>query len=360
MNRILHLLAALLVFSAAASAQQGLRYTDARSLTVVGKLCETVNFYDRIDADKYPGMTSGEKGQAAMSAGIMVAFSTDSPYIGVDAVYRKAQSGGNSSSIATKGFDLYVRDTDGRWKWAANGMPAKTPEREPVHIKLSSVLDATWKDCLLYLPLFSSLNEVMLVTSEDSGIRPLENPFKGRVAVLGSSFTHGSGVSRPGMSWSAQLSRMTGWQFINLGFSGNCKLQPYFAQALADARDIDAYIIDGFSNPTPQEVGERLKPFIEILKGAKPDVPVIFLNTIYREKRNFSGSYSERENGKQTTADELMTALVKQYPQLYWINDTCATDSTHEWTSDGTHPDDYGYYLWALSVKDRIMEILQK
>ena len=181
---------------------------------------------------------------------------------------------------------------------------------------------------------------------------------KGRIAVFGSSFTQGASAERPGLTYSAQLSRMTGYHFINMGFCGNSKLQPYFADALLDAEDVDAYVFDAFSNPTPEQVKERLFPFIEKFQERKPGIPLIFIKTLYREKRNFNPAYDAKEQAKMDMADSLMTIAVQKYPNVYWIETTNTVDGTHEWTADGTHPSGYGYHLMAKSLLEPLKAIL--
>ena len=39
---------------------------------------------------------------------------------------------------------------------------------------------------------------------------------------------------------------------------------------------------------------------------------------------------------------------------------TCATAPNHETSVDGTHPSDYGYTLWAESIRKPIVKILRK
>ncbi len=332
-------------------------YTDALGLTVVGKFTQTVHPWDRLDERE--GMTDGEKGQARHCSGMAVAFATNSKSIGVRVVWRKkASDGGNMGAIAARGFDLYIQK-DGRWLWAGNGHPRNTPQ-EPLEVELIKDSGSGEKHCLVYLPLYSQIESLDIVTVEGSWIEPDVQPFKGRIAVWGSSYTHGSGAGRCAMTWEAQLSRATGYNFINLGFSGNCKLQPYFADALLEAEPVDAFVFDAFSNPSPQEVRERLEPFIRRFVEARPGVPLIFLQTLRREKRNFSPSYDAKEHAKRATAEELMQQMAAKYPQVYWVNTTHATSENHEATSDGSHPDSYGYTLWMQSVKDPILEILTK
>ena len=66
-----------------------------------------------------------------------------------------------------------------------------------------------------------------------------------------------------------QFMRRTGLQPITLGFNGNCKMQPYFADVLEQV-EADAYVFDPFSNPNIPMIKERLRPFIERMVKAHP------------------------------------------------------------------------------------------
>ncbi len=333
---------------------QEYKYTDAQQLTVVSKLLETKNPYHRIETSRYDGFTSGEATQCRQSAGIAIAFRTNSNFIGIDVKYATLSS---KLDRGMCGFDLYIRK-DGKWMWAWNNVPSKVVKDEFITLPLLQSSVQGWKECLLYLPLQSELSDLQIVTDTDSVVEPLQMPFKGRIAVFGSSFTQGACAERPGLTYSAQLSRMTGYHFINMGFCGNSKLQPYFADALLEAEDVDAYVFDAFSNPTPQQVEERLFPFIEKFQARKPGIPLIFIKTLYREKRNFNPAYDAREQAKMDMADSLMTIAVSKYPNVYWIETTNTVDGTHEWTADGSHPSGYGYHLMAKSLLEPLKAIL--
>lgn len=353
--RFFALLTALFISLTNLSAQEYC-YTDAQTLTVVSKLLPTSNPYHRIETGKYSGFTSGEMIQCRQSAGIAIAFKTNSDFIGIDVKYATLS---NRLDRGMCGFDLYVKK-DGQWVWAWNNVPSKVIKNDFIHMPLLQKSVEGWKECLLYLPLQSEMSEVQIVTDADSEILPLDNPFKGRIAVFGSSYTQGACAERPGLTYSAQLSRMIGYHFINMGFCGNSKLQPYFADALLDAEDVDAYVFDAFSNPTPQQVEERLFPFIEKFQARKPGIPLIFIKTLYREKRNFNPAYDAREQAKMDMADSLMTIAVSKYPNVHWIETTNTVDGTHEWTVDGSHPSGYGYHLMAKSLLEPLTAILSQ
>jgi hypothetical protein len=336
----------------AASAQQEINVLD---LGLQGKLTETVNPFDRFNADEYPAVYDDAKTlitQVRSSAGYFVAFKSDTKNIRVKINYRKPEHYGPC--------DLYIKK-DGRWLYAGS----QTQCRNGRLIDLVRHMDGSEHECIVYFPLQQPIESMKLIIDSNASIESIDCPFRHRIAALGSSFTQGAGVTRPGLTWSAQLSRMTGLMFINMGFCGNCKLQPFYAQVLGRS-DAEAYVIDAFSNPSAQEVKDRLYIFIDTLREAEKEVgkdpkPIIFLRTIWREGNNFNVKKREREEGKIATAEEMMASAVKDYELVYWVNTTDATDyKYHETCTDGTHPNDYGYTLWAESILKPVTKILAK
>lgn len=337
---------------------QEYRYVEATDLTILGKMFpDTPHPYHRLDTARYKGFTAAETSRVLESAGIIVAFKTDSPSIRVKAEYGYIYKGGSTTGFSIKGYDLYIRKGD-RWLWAAAGMPKEDDNSDPV--QLISHMDGSLHECLLYLPARAEVLSVQVGVEEGRSLDPLENPFRHRIGVFGSSFTHGVSTSRSGMAWPSILTRETGIQMLNLGLSGRCKLQPAFAAALAEAPDVDAFIFDSFSNPTIEEIEARLFPFIETMQAAHPGKPLIFLQTIYREKRNFNTLEDQQEQDRIVAAGRLMKQACKKYKDVYYITSTNATSPERDTSVDGTHPDDYGYTLWAHSVKKPILRILKK
>ena len=347
---VLILLAALV--SATLSAQV---FTEASDLTLVGKIIDTPNPYHRVDTVKYKGFTKGENLQVRCPAGLAVLFRTDAPSITLRATGDFSYQANNTMRIASHGFDLYIRK-DGEWLWAAACAPA--PRNPQAPMELIKDMAPGVKECLLYLPIYSELTSLKIGVPEGARLEPMESPFRHRVAIFGSSFTQGISTSRAGMSYPDQFTRHTGIQMLPLGCSGNCKMQPYFADVLADV-DADAFVFDAFSNPNAKMIEERLFPFIERLQAAHPGKPLIFQQTIRREKRNFDTKVEANEAAKQHMADSLMKIAVKRYKDVYYIRPN-ASSPLQESSVDGIHPDDYGYYLWSRSIEKPLKKILRK
>ena len=331
-------------------------FTEASDLNLIGKILEdTPNPYHRVDTVKYKGFTVGENRQVRCPAGLAVLFKTNSTTISVKTDFGWQHNAVNTMGIAYRGYDLYIKD-GGQWLWAASG--ATRHDKGDDNLVLIKNMDNSEKECMLYLPIYSECNSVKIGVQEGAEISAIESPFRHRIGIFGSSYTHGISTSRPAMSYPMQLMRWTGLQFLSLGCSGNCKMQPYFAEVLCDA-DVDALIFDSFSNPDATMINERLFPFIEKIQSAHPDIPLIFQQTIYREKRNFDLATEKKENDKQEMAAKLMKEACRKYKNVYFIQ-TNATDELHETSVDGIHPGDYGYTLWAKSIEKPLLKILKK
>ena len=352
------LMLSLAVFTATAQSKKvEYKFTEASDLTMVGKLMpDTPNPYHRVDTVKFKGFTKSENKQVRMSAGLSVAFKTDSKTITIKTKYEDRSFPVNTGGLSARGYDLYIRK-DGKWLWAASAV-AKDNKPDD-NVTIIKDMDGTMHECLLYLPVFSEESSIKIGVEKNATIEAIDNPFRHRIGIFGSSFTHGISTSRAGMSYPDQLSRMTGLQFLSLGCSGNSKLQTYFADVLC-AADVDALVFDGFSNPEAPMIKERLFPFIERIQKAHPDIPLIFQRTIRREYRNFNTDRDDNERVKTAMADSLMDIAVKKYKNVYYIKTTCATSEDHEATVDGVHPSDYGYTLWAKSIEKPIKKILKK
>ena len=360
MKRIFYLIAAILICAESwAQTPKDVKYvfTEASDLNLIGKILkDTPNPYHRVDTVRYKGFTKGENNQVRCASGLAVLFKTNSSTISVKTEYGYQYNAVNTMPLAYRGYDLYIKK-DGQWLWAGAGATKEGAQSSDNKVIVKD-MDRSEKECLLYLPIYCELRSVQVGVEEGASIESIESPFRHRVGIFGSSYTHGISTSRAGMSYPMQFMRHTGIQILSLGCSGNCKLQPYFADVLCDA-EVDALIFDAFSNPGASMIEERLFPFIEKIQSAHPDIPLIFQQTIYRESRNFNHSSDKNEQAKQDMAAKMMKEACKKYKNVYFIQ-TNATDAMHETSVDGTHPGDYGYTLWARSIEKPILKILKK
>lgn len=353
---LLTLLVSMVAFGGyAAKKLPKLEFTPGSELTLINKLMDTPRRYARVDTLKYDGFTDYQRRNLVQySAGLALAFETNSDYIYANIDFIMRGTAWNGPAMSVSGLDLYIKAADGKWKYAGNNTPH---EKDDETFELVSNLGEGNKECLVYLPTYSTVGEVNIGVAPGSYIRPIENPFRHRIVFWGSSFTHGASTSRAGMAYPLQLERATGLHIPVLGVSGNSKLQQSFARVLADT-PADAFVFDAFSNPSPKEIEENFEPFMATLRAAHPTTPVIFMQTIYRERRNFDKKNDRNEQAKMDMAEKMVRKAMESDPNVYLIYPDAGGDTGT--TCDGTHPSDLGYYLWMESIRQPILDILAK
>ncbi len=334
--------------------QKDIRYVDASQLTLIGKALPTPCPYHRIDTVAFKGFSKHENQQARCSAGLAVVFRTNSPRIDLLPLYKWEYRKDNVTGIAAAGFDLYIKQ-EGKWTYANSLAPSKRNES----FTLMYGMGPGEKECMLYLPIYSELESLKIGIQSEATIEAIPNPFGQKIVFFGSSFTQGIGASRPGMSYPLQIERNTNLHVCNLGFSGNAKLQSYFAEVIA-AIEADAFVFDVFSNPNAKQIKERLQKFVDIIVAKHTATPLIFVKTISRGNEVFNTYIHERENSKKEVVEELMKEIMKKYPNIYLINNPLPAPESHDTSTDGTHPSDLGYHFWAKNLEKEIIRILNK
>lgn len=258
------------------------------------------------------------------------------------------------TAISRKGLDLYI-ERGGQWVYAGFGWP-KGDNHDSA---LVEYMDQGEKTCLLYLPLWDEVLSLELGVDGDSRIEAVPNPFRHRIVVLGSSITHGASAGRPGMTWTARLAREMGLDFLNLGYSGQCKLQPEFARMLAEM-EADAFVFDAFSNPSAREIGERLDSFVATVRKAHPSTPLIFIQTEVRETGNFNLRARKFESDKRAAAEAGIRRLMKDDRNIYFIDSPGMIGTDHLGTVDGSHPSDQGFMHMTRHLEPQLRKIFRK
>ena len=214
------------------------KYVDASTLTLIGRTCPMEgNPYYRVDTARYHFDNAAIRRYCGYPAGVAVLFTTDSRSIEARWTTTPRSYGWNMTPVMQRGMDLYIR-RDGIWTMAGAARPGLEDRHSGTIVEH---MDRQPRECMLYLPTWSELLTLEIGVDDDATVTPLASPYKHRVIVFGSSITHGASASRPGMAYPARMSRMTGIEFVNLGYSGNCKLQPEFARLLAET-DADAFL----------------------------------------------------------------------------------------------------------------------
>jgi hypothetical protein len=109
---------------------------------------------------------------------------------------------------------------------------------------------------LLYLPLYNGVVDVAIGVPEAAVLAAAPVRRELPVVFYGTSITQGGCASRTGTCHVAFLGRWLDRPVINLGFSGNGRMEPEVAELLSEI-EAAAYIIDCLPNMNGDLVSER-------------------------------------------------------------------------------------------------------
>lgn len=288
------------------------------------------------------------------SAGHAVYFETTSGSLSVHWKLKEILKMKGATSTSANGMDLYIIE-NGRWRFvtSCSGLELEN------NVEIMAFMDDRPKQYCLNLPLFSEPEYVRIGIDQGSTIKKL-NPFSRQpILFYGTSIVHGSAVCRPGMTYPAQISRTLGLPHINLGFSGNARMEIAIAHLLAE-QNPSLYVIDPLPNMGPDLVKANAYPFLKYLLEKKRNVPVLMVSCIpycsYGYIRSTTKTYNESNPQFQLVYEKLKE---EGFDNLYYFNAENVLGDDYEGTLDGTHPSDLGFYRFAQSLLPTIKGLIK-
>ncbi len=354
MRKLLTIVFALSLYQLYSQAP-GMVFTDALQLTVTGRAFNRVTGYDRVDTIKYNTIPAAVKKLLTNPAGMAITFTTNSNTISARWTMNAAARGlPNMTAIASSGLDLYIK-LNKTWVFAGTGVPRGTT----TEATLVTAMENGEKECLLYLPLYNAMDKLEIGVTAGSNIQALSNPFTNTIVVYGSSITQGASACRPGLAYPAQLARQYGYNFINLGLSGNGKMEPEVAGMIADI-NADVFILDCAANPTADEIYERTNRFVKIIRSKHPVAPIVMIQSVVREGGTFNVNIRGRVAAQNKAFKDEFEKLIKDgITNLHIIESVNFLGTDHEGTIDGTHPTDVGFSRFIEAIIPKLMPVIE-
>jgi hypothetical protein len=345
----------------ATKAAAPIHWTNIRELGVEGQgWRDTEAPYDRLPARAEDKVRVPVWRLSRNSAGMHVRFITDAPSIHARwAVTSSNLAMTHMAATGVSGLDLYVKTDKDEWRWLAVGRP----EKQTNSTALITNLPPARREYLLYLPLYNGTHFVEVGVPEGATLTKAGAWGAGTrkpMLFYGTSILHGACASRPGMVHSAILGRRFHFPHINLGFSGNGKMEPELADLLAEL-DPSVYVLDCLPNMNAAEVTERVEPFVKKLRAAHPRTPIVLV-----EDRTYADSFLIASKQKRNEAsraalkaayDRLRKAGVKD---LHYLQGADLLGDDGEGTVDSSHPNDLGFMRQADAHAKVLAPILKK
>ncbi|HEV7350020.1 SGNH/GDSL hydrolase family protein [Telluribacter sp.] len=327
---------------------------------------ETKNRYDRLPARAEGKVRPVVWNLSRQSAGLMLRFRSNAPEIKVRYVVEGKHALPHMPATGASGVDLYGISSDGDWRWcSAKFTFSDTIEYHYRNIEPNDAYHKLGREYRLYLPLYNSVKWMEIGVPEGALFSPLPVRSDKPIVVYGTSIAQGACASRPGMAWTAILSRKLDHPLVNLGFSGNGRLENEVLELLPEI-DAKVYLLDCLPNLVNRadypldEVKNRILNAVRGLRQKKPATPIVLSEHAgYTDEAISPGSRL-----RYTEVNEVLRAAFAQLQaegisQLYLLPKSDFGQDI-ETMVDGTHPNDLGMMRYAEGYVALLRKVLRE
>ncbi|MCM4167974.1 hypothetical protein KCTC52924_01205 [Arenibacter antarcticus] len=300
------------------------------------------------------------------AAGLSIRFWSDARSISVRYTVKGSHAMPHMPATGVSGVDLYAKSSDGESQWYRG----RYSFGDTIHYHYNSIdprekYHEKGREYQLYLPLYNEVEWLEIGVSPESDLNPLPLRQERPIVIYGTSIAQGGCASRPGMAWTSILERKLDRPLINLGFSGNGRLESELIDLITEI-DAKVVVLDclpnlvATKNRSLEEVLQLMKSAVFKIREKRPKVPILLVEhggysdglvDVERKK-----AYTDLNRMAQQAFNQLQVAGVSN---LYLLGKEEINLSMESFV-DGTHPTDLGMMEYALAYEKKIREILKE
>jgi len=361
-RRKIGLLLSILSIGLIASAQDSLKWIDPiKEQSILGRVDDqSLTGFTRLPDAIKNDVRDAVWSLGTNGAGLYMDFNTDAEEI----VVRYTVSGGldmpHMPKTGVSGLDLYAVDNSGDWSWT----PGDYSFKDTITYKFGPIVSDAQKQYRLYLPLYNSVTWMEVGVSRGASIEFVKQEKK-PIIVYGTSIAQGGCASRPGLAWTNVLGRSLNRPIINLGFSGNGRLEKPILDLIAKT-EASVIVLDCLPNLTgvtaenDQRIDSLVQAAVHYLRSAQPNTPIILTDHSSGGNKKIL-DLKDNELYERTTKAGVASfeKLEKEgVRNLYRLsNADIALDINS--TVDYAHPNDYGMMKISNAYQKLIAKILE-
>lgn len=289
------------------------------------------------------------------SAGLILHFKTLATEIVIEYGVSEDKAFPHMPATGVSGIDLYRKD-QGTWA-RATGKYAFGDTIRYRFMGLPQVLQPS--AYTLYLPLYNHVTWLRIGVPEGATIEPESPSTALPLVVYGTSIAQGACASRPGMAWTAVLGRILQVPVINLGFSGNGRLEPevvtYITQLQARVFILDC--LPNLVDQTAEEVSKRTIATVERLRDKHPHTPILLTEHLGYGDEATNSEHAALSRKMNEGLEAAFATLQKKGAKKIYLLTKSEIGLTENDYVDGIHPNDAGMLQYARAYAKKLAQI---
>lgn len=296
------------------------------------------------------------------TSGGRVRFCTDSARVAVRVQMPQNGRMPHMTALGSSGFDLYVRQEDGTFRYYASFVPPT--EYAPVYEAPVYFADSHPRELLIHFPLYDAVDRLEIGVEPEASLTP-GTPYRDALPLVfyGSSITQGGCASRPGNSYEAQISRRFNADFVNLGFSGNARGETAVADYLASMKMSLCMLDYDHNSPSAAELDRTHEKLFLTVREKQPDLPILLATKT--DPIRDPQMEADEDIRRAIVSRTYENALRRGDKQVRFVDGRYVFSrladkglSPYDCTVDGCHPNDLGFFCMAQAFGDAIADLL--
>ncbi|PLK42500.1 SGNH/GDSL hydrolase family protein [Emticicia sp. TH156] len=365
MKHILSLCFSLLVISFSSSAQPIKWWNPAQATypVIEGRAWHTnlARPYDRLPAKAEKTVREAVWTLGQHTAGEYIKFTTNATEITVRYQVTKSKSMDHMPATGVSGVDLYGLDANNNWQWIRGAYSFG----DTVQYKFTNVISTVpFKEFRLYLPLYNIPKWMQVGVPDGKSFTAIEVSKAQPLVLYGTSIMQGACASRPGLAWTNILGRKLNVPIINLGFSGNGRLEPPVID-LMNETNARLFVLDCQPNLVDKkvysggEIENRIRTSVKSLQAKHPDVPILLVeHSCGVPEVGVDTTFFNRYKWSSEVMNKTFAAMKKEGIKNIHLLTAKEIGFDAASTVDGTHPTDIGMMKYADAYEKVIKGIL--
>ncbi|WP_018616583.1 SGNH/GDSL hydrolase family protein [Segetibacter koreensis] len=323
---------------------------------------EIKNYYDRLPARAEQTVRKEVWGLSENTAGIFVKFRTNADEIVVKYAVDGNLQMPHMPATGVSGIDMYTKNSNGKWLWCAG----KYSFGDTITYRFTNLVTkdeyGNAFEYNLYLPLYNTVKWMTISVPKDSVFTPLAVRKEKPIVVYGTSIAQGGCATRPGLAWTSILGRKLDRPVINLGFSGNGRLEKEVISLITEL-NASIYLLDCLPNLTgiaATEVKKRVAESVRQLQSKRPGIPILLTeHDSYTDEEMYPAKKKEYQEVNKALREVFDSLSANGVGNIYYLAKN-EINQDIETMVDGTHPNDIGMMRYADAYEKTIRTIMKE
>lgn len=318
--------------------------------------------YSRLPNTAETTVRSPVWGLSRHSAGLSLRFITNAESIKVNYEVDGNIAMNHMPATGVSGLDLYGKNANGKWLWYRGLHTFK----DTIQFRYTTgESPSSGREYQLYFPLYNNCKNLKIGVPKGSAITFLPQRKEKPIVIYGTSIAQGACASRPGMAWTSILGRKLDYPIVNLGFSGNGRLEK---EVLAHVTDIDAeiYVLDCLPNLSPnevyteEEIKKRLHLSIQHIRDKRPSAKILLTHHAGYSDGEVDGERKSVYEMLNSWTNEVFIELQRGGAKNIFMLSKSEINLSNDAFVDGTHPTDLGMEQYAKAYEKKILSLRSK